>query len=158
VKVMLLATGKTVGTTTVGADGLFRLTAPLPPARFRNGNAARYVALIGAQRSQALKFHRRMTIQRASVASGRVTMVGSVSRPRAMPPRVIVIKRRLSCAKYVEVGRANPNAAGRFSVTVPAPSGVGAAVYRAQTGVPATLRKRAKLFPTFTLPQIVGVA
>ena len=43
-------------------DGTFRATAPLPDARDKGTNRARYHATIGKQRSMQLKLQRRMIV------------------------------------------------------------------------------------------------
>lgn len=157
VNVYLAATGRKVATTKVGPNGLFQATAPLPASRIRTTNAARYYAVVASHRSQALKFHRRLTARTVLVSGGKVRMSGTVSGPKLRSQAVIVIKRRLSCHSYATVKQVKPDAHGRFSVTLTPPKGLGAVVYRAQTRVPATRRNHRKLFGTFTLPRIVGL-
>jgi len=65
---------KQVASATVAADGQFSTTAPLPPARVRDGNKARYMAESGAQRSLDLKLTRRLEF-------GRIPLPGAVDDP-----------------------------------------------------------------------------
>jgi hypothetical protein len=138
----------------VGADGWFRASAPLPPRRIRATNDARYMAVAGAERSLRLKLRRRMTLTGVTSRAGRVTISGRLSAPLGRPASVIVVKRRLSCRRMEVAARVRPSSTGGFRVTVPAPQGVLAAVYRLETSVPKTTRNP-KRFPTYTLPRSV---
>ena len=51
VQLVFGATGKTVAEVTVGANGHFTATAPLPEKKLRNSNKARYVARVGSEAS-----------------------------------------------------------------------------------------------------------
>jgi hypothetical protein len=77
-----------------------------------------------------------------------------VVEPLANPTKTIVIQRRVSCTQLVTVKRVVPGRDGKFSVTLPAPPGQQAAVYRAATEVRKNTTNP-KLFPTFTLPRVV---
>src|SRR4051795_3903301 len=54
-RIVFTRTGRTVARATVRPDGTFETTAPLPPARQRASNTARYRAQLGTQRSPAFK-------------------------------------------------------------------------------------------------------
>jgi len=149
--------GRVVARAKVGADGWFRASAPLPPKRVRATNDARYMAVAGAERSLRLKLSRRMALTRVSSGAGRVTISGRISAPLGRPAREIVVKRRLSCRRMEVAARVRPSRTGAFRVTLPAPTGVLAAVYRLETSVPKTTRNL-KVFPTYTLPRSVTVA
>jgi hypothetical protein len=154
VDVYLYATGKQVASAVVGADRFFRTTAQLPAAGIRETNLARYEARAGGERSLDLKLRRRMIVNSMRSSNRQVTITGHVVEPLANPVRTILIQRRVSCTQLVTVKRVVPGRDGKFSVTLPAPSGQQAAVYRAATEV----RKNStnpKLFPTFTLPRVV---
>jgi hypothetical protein len=87
--------------------------------------------------------------------NGKVTISGRVVRPLTTPVSTIRLVRRVSCHKVVLVKRFKPHADGTFRVTVKAPKGQAAAVYRMATSVrekPSNPRS----YPTFTLPR--GVA
>ena len=94
-------TGKTVATVTVGADGHFTATAPLPAKKLRNSNKARYVARIGSEASLALKLARRMLVTKVAAAGNRVTIAGKVIGPLATRPkdRTITLQRVVACKK-----------------------------------------------------------
>jgi hypothetical protein len=151
VKIRLRATGKVVASAKVGKDGFFTTTAALPPRAIRTSNAARYRAELGKARSLPLKLHRRMALTRLTSAGGKVTLAGRVELPLSHPSDTIRLVRRVSCHKTVLVKSFRPASDGSFEVTVAAPKGVTAAVYRLATHVPKT-RKNPKRFPTFTLP------
>ncbi len=151
VKIRLRATGKVVASAKVGKDGFFTTTAPLPPRAIRTSNAARYRAELGKELSLPLKLHRRMALTRLTAANGKVTVAGRVELPLSHPADTIRLVRRVSCHKTVLVRAFRPASDGSFEVTVAAPKGATAAVYRLATHVPKT-RKNPKRFPTFTLP------
>ena len=89
--------GATVARATVRPDGNFSASAPLPAARLRASNDARYQAAIGSERSLALKLRRRMVIASARSADGWVTLSGRVAAPLGRPVAAIVVTRRVSC-------------------------------------------------------------
>ncbi len=151
VKIRLRATGKIVASAKVAKDGFFTTTAALPPRAIRTSNAARYRAELGKALSLPLKLHRRMALTRLTAAGGKVTVAGRVELPLSHPADTIHLVRRVSCHKTVLVKSFRPASDGSFEVTVPAPNGASAAVYRLATHVPKT-RANPKRFPTFTLP------
>jgi hypothetical protein len=151
VKIRLRATGKVVASAKVGKDGFFTTTAPLPARAIRTSNAARYRAELGKELSLPLKLHRRMALTRLTSTGGKVTVAGRVELPLSHPADTIRLVRRVSCHKTVLVKSFRPASDGSFEVTVTAPKGATAAVYRLATHVPKT-RKNPKRFPTFTLP------
>jgi hypothetical protein len=148
------ADGHVVAHAKVHRDGSFQTTAPLPPGRLRGTNSARYQARVGRERSLSLKLRRRMILRTIRSHSGTVTIAGRVVPPLGAPVRSVVLKRRVSCGHTEVVKRFKPAADGSFRVTVKAPKGVGAAVYRLSTSVRKT-RSNPKLYPTFTLPRAV---
>jgi hypothetical protein len=158
VAIRLRATNAVVAHAMVQKDGSFQTTAPLPPARFMTPakrDLVRYSAEIGKERSLPLKLERRMIVSSMSSAGGKVTIAGRAVGPLTAPATTIRLMRRLSCKKVALVKEFKPRADGRFSVTVDAPAGQVAAVYRMTTFVRAN-RHNPKRFPTFTLPR--GVA
>lgn len=150
------ATGRRVARTRVGADGSFTAVAPLPAARLRGTNKARYRASVGSVKSLNLKLQRRMTITSLRSRDGRVTIAGRVTRPLGKPLQTVTLSRRVTCKRNAVVKRFTPRADGTFRVTVEAPRGQTAAVYRLATKVRRSVRNR-KLFPTFTLPRAVDL-
>ncbi|MDP2709609.1 MAG: hypothetical protein Q8O56_00200 [Solirubrobacteraceae bacterium] len=148
--------GKIVARATVAADGSFRATAPLPARRLRPTNHARYEAVLGKERSLQLKLQRRMVLSGTRSAGGKVTLSGRVIRPLASPSAAITVTRRVSCQRNEVVARVRPKADGTFRITVNAPRGELAAVYRMQTRVRKTVANR-KTFQTFTLPRSIAL-
>lgn len=154
--IVLAAGNRKVGTTVIDSDGLFATKVALPPARIRTTNRARYYAVVGGRRTQALKFSRRMLVTTINASRGTVTLKGQVTPPRKTKQDAVVVKLRLDCTRFTTVARVKPDAKGRFTARIKAPTGQGAAIYRAQSRVPAAARSR-KLNPTFTLPRVVGL-
>jgi len=149
-------TGSTVAQTTVQPDGSFSAVAPLPARRLRASNDARYEALVGSERSLALKLQRRMVISAARSRDGRVTLSGRVVGPLNRPIAAITVTRRVSCRRSEVVTRVKPGRDGRFRVTVQAPKGELAVVYRLSTRVRRSTTNR-KTFPTYTLPRAISL-
>ena len=153
VRIVFHATGRAVAHAVIGRTGTFATTAPLPAPSLRYSNAARYTAVLGAEKSLNLKLHRRLVLSSMKVRGGNVIITGRVVRPLARPAADIVLKRRISCQRNEIVGRFRPHSNGRFRIVVKAPRGPGAAVYRMTTYVlhPHGTRR----FQTFTLPRAV---
>jgi hypothetical protein len=124
-------------------------------ASHTRSNTLRYRAEIGTERSLPLKLQRRLTVSSLSSRNGRVTITGRVTRPLTTPVSAIRVVRRVSCHRVVLVKRFTPRADGTFRVTVKAPKGRAAAVYRLATYVREKASNPRK-YPTFTLPR--GVA
>jgi hypothetical protein len=159
VAIRLRATGKVVAYAKVRKDGSFQTTAPLPArayfASHAKANSVRYRAEIGKELSLPLKLQRRLIVSSLTAAKAKVSITGRVVRPLTTPVATIRLVRRVSCHKVVLVKRFKPRADGTFRVTVKAPAGQAAAVYRMATSV----REKAsnpRSYPTFTLPR--GVA
>jgi hypothetical protein len=161
VAIRLRATGKVVAHATVRKDGSFQTTAPLPArayfASHAKANSVRYRAEIGKELSLPLKLQRRLIVSSLTSKAGKVTIAGRVVRPLTTPVATIRLVRRVSCHKVVLVKRFKPRADGTFKVTVKAPAGQAAAVYRMATSV----REKAsnpRSYPTFTLPRGVALS
>lgn len=161
VAIRLRRGNKVVAHAIVEKDGSFEATAPLPPsavmASHTESNTLRYRAEIGKELSLPLKLQRRLTVSslKSSADGKTVKITGRVVGPLTTPVSDVRVVRRVSCRKVVLVKRFKPNADGTFSVSVPAPKGQSAAVYRLATSV----REKAsnpRSYPTFTLPR--GVA
>lgn len=147
---------KKVGTAKIGSDGLFAKKVALPPAKIRRTNKARYYAVVSGKKTKALKFSRRMETLGLTATSANATFRGRVVGPLARRPKSITIKQRVTCKTYKTVATVKPDAKGRFTVKLKAPKGTGAVVYRAQTQV-INNRRSTKLYPTYTLPRVVGL-
>jgi hypothetical protein len=153
IDLVLTHTGKSVAQAVVQPDGYFRARAPLPSNDIRWGNEARYQAVVENERSLALKLHRRMRISRMKPQSGFITITGRIYGDRANDP--VVISRKESCTKDVQVTTVKPGRDGRWRVTLPVPEGLEAATYRATTQV--RRGDNPKRFRTFTLPGHVAL-
>ena len=153
VPIYLTSAGTQVATAVVQPDGYFRTRAPLPAKKIRRTNDARYMAMIDGEKSLALKLHRRMRISRMKPAEETITIAGRIYG--RMADDEVVITRRESCTKDVQVATVKPGRDGRWRITLPLPAGVDAATYRAT----ATVRKgdNPKRFRTFTLPGHVSL-
>jgi hypothetical protein len=159
VAIRLRATAKVVAHAKVRKDGSFQTMAPLPArayfASHAKANSVRYRAEIGKELSLPLKLQRRLIVSTLTSEKGKVTIAGRVVRPLTRPVATIRLVRRVSCHKVVLVKRFKPHADGTFKVTVKAPAGQAAAVYRMATSVREKL-SNPRSYPTFTLPR--GVA
>jgi hypothetical protein len=154
VRIRFTATGRTVARPKVRRDGTFRATAPLPDAKIRPTNRARYEATIRNQRSMRLKLQRRMIVSSMRSRNGVVTIAGRVVQPLADPVQKVLVKRRVTCRDWKIVKRFTPRPDGRFRVRLKAPRDGEAAVYRMTTRV-KLYDWFAKTYPTFTLPRYV---
>jgi alpha-tubulin suppressor-like RCC1 family protein len=156
-KVKILFDGtKLVATATVAADGLFNASAPLPPAKLRGSNSSRYLAESGSLKSLDLKLTRRLILDPPKSAAGKVSLSGEVQPPLAKPPATVLVQQQLSCGATKTVAHLKPSASGHFTVSVPAPAGAMAAIYRLSTKVRGNTTS-AKLFPTDSLPEPVNL-
>lgn len=154
---IVLADGsRRVGRARIDAKGLFTTTVPLPPAAIRDGNRARYYAVVDGRRTPALKFARRTQVTGISARGRQVTLSGRVVGPQGRTPQPVLVEQRTGCSRFRTVGRATPRPDGRFRVRVTVPAGVAATVYRARTRVPATARST-RLRATFSLPRVIGI-
>ncbi|HEX5621511.1 MAG TPA: hypothetical protein VFX51_24010 [Solirubrobacteraceae bacterium] len=156
VRIRFTGTGKTVARPKVRRDGTFRATAPLPDAKIRPTNRARYEATIRNQRSMKLKLQRRMIVSEMSARRGVVTIAGRVVGPFTSPMQKVLVKRRVTCRDWKVVKRFRPNSDGTFRIRLKAPKDGEAAVYRMTTRV-KLYDWFAKTYPTFTLPRYVDL-
>jgi uncharacterized repeat protein (TIGR01451 family) len=156
--------GKRVATATVQGDLSFGTTAALPARVIRNTNSARFQARLGGQRSQRLKFSRRMTGTVARrLDRGRVQIGGRVTGPLSRPVATVLVRASSRCpgtsfrGPVVARGiRVQPN--GRWTATIALPASLrGTRVFlRAATRVRKTTRNP-KTYRTFSLIQGVGL-
>jgi len=145
--------GRTVARATVRPDLSFSATAPLPPKRLRSSNRARYAAKLGARRSSALKFARRMYTTGLTASGRTVTFAGTVTRPLDKPPQPVTIRASASCSSIgtgAIVATVKPSPKGAFSARFDLPPGQTTVFLRAQTRVRKHAGSRTT-FPTFTL-------
>jgi alpha-tubulin suppressor-like RCC1 family protein len=157
-KVEILFDGhQLAATATVAANGLFSASAPLPPAKLRGGNSARYLAESGSLKSLDLKLTRRLILDPPRSSGGKVSLTGEVQPPLAKPPAQILVEQQLSCGATKTVARVVPSADGHFALSIPAPAGAPAAIYRLSTKVRGNTAS-SRLFGTFSLPEPVDLA
>jgi len=143
--------GKQVATATVGANGQFSTTAPLPPARIRDSNSARYMAEAGNQRSLDLKLTRRLSLEPPEFAGGTVTLVGQVVPPLTKPIASVAVQQELECGRTSIVKRFKPSVSGHFRISLAVPAAAKAGIYRLSSSV--TEKPGAKHgFATYSLP------
>lgn len=149
VSIKFLATGKVVASATIASDGTFSATAPLPPAKVRETNRARYEASVGSLHSLNLKLDRRMYMASATRSGAHVLLSGYVTGSFKAGTKVKILL-RVTCSKEEVIANVKLTRSGKFSATVPAPSAAASqiAVYRATT----TVLKDGHPEPTFTLP------
>jgi hypothetical protein len=93
-----------------------------------------------------------MVVSGMTSSHGNVTIIGRVIRPLTTPRSAVRVVRRVSCHKVAFVGRFMPRPDGTFRITVKAPAGQSAAVYRLVTSVREKL-SNPRIYPTFTLPR-----
>lgn len=152
-KVKILFDGKTqVASAIVGSNGEFATTAPLPPARLRDSNSARYMAESGSQRSLNLKLTRRLSLEPPKFSDGTVTLVGQVVPPLTKPIAAVSVQQELECGKTTTVKRIIPPASGRFHITLSVPAGAKAGIYRLKSSVAENPHTTKHGFTTFSLP------
>jgi hypothetical protein len=150
-------TGRVVGKAKIAKDGKFDTSLPLPPRSMRSGNDARYMAVLGNERSMNLKLERRMIVDEMVAREGKVLISGQVTGLMAKgKDRQITVTRRVSCTKMEKVGTFTPESDGTFSISFEAPTDAKTAVYRLSTEVRKT-RSNPKTFPTYTLPRAVNL-
>jgi hypothetical protein len=140
------AGGRTVATATVAPDGSFETTVPAPPQQRRG--RIRYQAVIGDERSAALRLERRLVVTRRTPVAGGLRISGRVNTDRKRP-RPLIIRRQRTCSRFETVARVRVRRNGRFSVRLKAlPDAI--TIYRVRTQLG---RGR-----TYTLPIAVPAA
>jgi hypothetical protein len=152
---LLFSSGKQVASTTVASDGFFSASAPLPPLRIRDTNAATYSAMIGSAHSASLKLTRRLSVTAVTVAGRSVHFSGTVRPPLAIPTAPVLVKVSTSCTATPQlISSVKPSKSGSFVVTASIPPGADAAIFTLESRVRPEVRTRRKV-PTFSLPQTV---
>lgn len=151
VKIVFDGGSKAVASATVGANGEFATTAPLPSARLRDSNSARYMAESGSQRSLDLKLTRRLSLEPPRFSDGTVTLVGQVLPPLTKPVAKIAVQQELECGKTSVVAHVTPSASGHFRIVVQVPAAAKAGLYRLTSSVRENTRSK-RGFATYSLP------
>lgn len=122
VSIRFTHTGKTVGARDRPAGRQLQRRRQAA-RRLRPTNQARYQAVIGRERSLALKLRRRMVLSATRSSNGKVTLSGRVVRPLGRPVAEITVTRRVSCRRSevaTRVRRRTPTA--RHSRPSPSPA------------------------------------
>lgn len=154
---ILLNEGKQVASATVGANGQFTTTAPLPPAKLRESLSTRYSAEIGKLRSLDLKLTRRLQLEPPTATGTTVTLSGRLTLPLTKPVTPVVVEQQTQCGTSKIVKTFTPAANGRFHIAIPAPAGAKAAIYRLKSKVAANTHATAHGFQTYSLPLPVAL-
>jgi streptogramin lyase len=152
--------GRTVARTKVAADLTFAVAAPLPPARLRLGNRARYLAKLGSKRSRPLKFARRLYTTAVTNQGRTITFSGTVTRPLDKPPQRVMIRASASCSSIgtgTIVATVKPSSSGAFTARFDLPADRTTVFVRAQTRVRKHAGSRTT-FPTYTLVRGIRLA
>jgi hypothetical protein len=157
VKILFGAANKQVATATIGADGQFTTTAPLPPPKLRESGSARYAAAIGKLRSLDLKLTRRLLLEAPKATGTTVTLTGQVTLPLTKPIAPVVVEQQLECGKTTIAKTFTPSASGRFHITLALPADAKAAIYRLKSKVAANAHATEQGFATFSLPLPVAL-
>lgn len=152
VKIMFGTANKQVASATVGANGQFTTTAPLPPAKLRDSSSARYVAEIGRLRSLRLKLTRRLLLEAPTASGATVTLMGQVVLPLTKPISPVSVEQQLECGKTKIVKTFTPSAGGRYHITLTVPANARAAIFRLTSKVAANKHSVKHGFATFSLP------
>jgi hypothetical protein len=142
---------KVVASATVGADGEYSAMAPLPAARQRDSNNARYMAESGSERSLNLKLTRRLSLEPPKFSGGVVTLVGQVLPPLTKPAAEVTVQQELECGKTTTVGSFKPSATGRFRITLKVPAAAKVGLYRLASKVKENPGSK-RAFATYSLP------
>jgi streptogramin lyase len=152
--------GRVVASAKVLPDLTFSATAPLPPARLRLSNRARYAAKLGSKRSSVLKFARRMYTTSVTNQGTTITFSGTVTPPLDKPPQAVTIRASASCSTIgtgTVVATVKPSSTGAFTARFALPPGQTTVFLRAQTRVRKHAGSRTT-FPTYTLVRGIRLA
>jgi hypothetical protein len=153
VKLLLGSARHVVADATVGANGFFTATAPLPPAKIRDTNAASYSAAIGSLRSASLKLTRRLVISSTQVNGHTVQFTGTVLPPLSEAAAPVLVRLASSCkAPSKLVASVKPSKNGAFTVSASIPNAGDAVIFTLESQVRPNKHSH-KVFPTYSLPQ-----
>ncbi len=154
---ILFNEGKQVATATVGANGQYTTTAPLPPAKIRDSLTTRYTAEVGKVRSVHLKLVRRLLLEPPRASGTTVTLTGQLTLPLTKPIAPVVVEQQLECGKTTVATTFTPPASGRFHITLTVPANARAGIFRLTSKVAANKHSVTHGFTTFSLPLPVAL-
>jgi hypothetical protein len=157
VKILFGTANKQVAGATVGANGQFTTTAPLPPAKIRESVSTRYTAAIGKLSSLHLKLTRRLLLEAPKAGGTTVTLTGQVTLPLTKPIAPVTVEQQLECGKTTVVKTFTPSANGRFDITLTVPANAKAGIFRLTSKVAANAHATKHGFTTFSLPLPVAL-
>jgi hypothetical protein len=123
---------KRLATVTSNAAGQFTARLRPPPRKFFE--KVRYEARIGRARSPRLKLPQSLVSSSIRATGGQIELRGKVKRALLGRRNPVVIK-RLICGRYRTVATVKPDAKGKYVARFAAPTGVEAALYRAESRV-----------------------
>jgi hypothetical protein len=149
---ILFNEGKQVATATVGANGQYATTAPLPPAKIREALSTRYTAEVGKVRSLHLKLTRRLLLEPPRASGTTVTLSGQLTLPLTKPVAPVIVEQQLECGKTVVAKTFIPPANGHFNITLTVPANARAGIFRLTSKVAADTHAVKHGFTTFSLP------
>jgi hypothetical protein len=152
IKILFGTANKLIASATVGANGQFTTTAPLPPAKIRDSDSARYIAEIDKLRSLRLKLTRRLLLEAPTASGTKVTLTGQVTLPLTKPIAPVSVEQQLECGKTTIVKTFTPSASGRYHITLTVPANAKAAIFRLTSKVAANKHSVKHGFATFSLP------
>jgi hypothetical protein len=150
---------KVVARQPVQADGTFAAMVKAPKGRQARGNKARYVAIVGKEKSSAIKRDRRMWTEQVYLtkSSRDVYILGRLTKPFKKGTKVEVQTRPGgSCGAFKTVLTTQVNARGYFGATVPVTKGNATVVVRARGQVQKTVSSK-RSSRTQTLPAAVAM-
>jgi hypothetical protein len=154
---ILLNEGTQVATATVGANGQFATTAPLPPAKIRESLTTRYSAEVDKVRSLHLKLTRRLLLEPPKASGTTVTLTGQVTLPLTKPITPVVVEQQLECGKTTIAKTFTPPAGGRFHIALAVPANARAGIFTLKSKVAANRHATAHGFTTYSLPLPVAL-
>jgi hypothetical protein len=150
--------GRVVSRQPVGLDGSFTATVKAPSGKGSRGNAARYQAIVGTERSASLKRVRRMYATQVyrTASGGAVYVAGRITKPFKANSTVTIQTRSAGCGSsaWRTVKRTKVEASGSFGASFPVASKEQAVVVRAIAQVKASA-KTARSSRTQTMPSAV---
>jgi hypothetical protein len=152
VKILFGTANKQVASATVGANGQFTTTAPLPPAKIRDSSSARYTAEIGKLRSLHLKLTRRLLLEAPTTSGTTVTLTGQVTLPLTKPIAAVIVEQQLECGKTTIVKTFTPPASGHYHITLTLAANARGGIFRLASKVAANKHSVKHGFATFSLP------
>jgi signal peptidase I len=132
-QILLQGSKKPLATVTVGANGTFTASVPLPSRPLLAG--AHYLVRIGKLSSVVLSLSRRLTLNAPTYSSGSVTISGHVVAPLSKPPSPVIVQQRILCGRLVTLAKIKPSANGHYSATIAVPNGQAPSVFSATTYV-----------------------